>query len=62
MQQRYPENEESYFGLMRLYGKLGNSVEVHQQYAKLSEMLAEDFDDAPSEPIMQWYSQWNERK
>lgn len=62
MQQRYPENEESYFGLMRLYGKLGNSVEVHQQYAKLSEMLAEDFDAAPSEPITQWYSQWNDRK
>lgn len=62
MQQRYPENEESYYGLMRLYGKLGNNAEVHRQYARLTEMLREDFDAAPSEPIVQWYAQWNERK
>ncbi len=62
MQQRYPENEESYFGFMRLYGKLGNHSEVHQQYAKLAEMLKEDFDAEPSEPITAWYTQWNERK
>lgn len=62
MQRRYPENEESYFGLMRLYGKLGNGTEVHQQYAKLAAMLEEDFDEEPSEDVERWYTQWNERK
>jgi two-component system LytT family response regulator len=62
MQLRYPENEVSYFGLMRLYGKLGNNTEVHQQYAKLTAVLSEDFNVKPSEPIVQWYAQWNERK
>ncbi|MFC5530544.1 response regulator [Cohnella yongneupensis] len=62
LQVRYPENEESYFGLMRLYGKLGNNAEVHQQYAKLTDMLSEDYGVEPSESIMQWFAQWNERK
>ncbi len=62
VQLRYPENEESYFGLMRLYGKLGNNTEVHLQYAKLSAMLSEDFGASPSEPIARWFAQWSERK
>lgn len=62
VQLRYPENEESYFGLMRVYGKLGNNTEVHHQHAKLTTMLAEDFDAEPSEPIARWYANWCERK
>ncbi|MFD0671214.1 response regulator [Cohnella sp. GCM10027633] len=62
IQQRYPENEECYFGLMRLYGKLGNGTEVHQQYAKLVAMLEEDFDAEPSDDVARWYAHWNERK
>lgn len=62
MQQRYPENEACYFGLMRLYGKLGNGTEVQQQYAKLAAMLEEDFDAEPSEEVARWFAHWNERK
>jgi len=61
IQIRFPENEESYFGLMRLYDKLGNSSEVHHQFDKLSRMLREDFGLKPSGPIEEWFRKWSQR-
>jgi two-component system LytT family response regulator len=62
IQARFPEIEESYFGLMRLFDKLGNSSEVHRQYDKLSLMLDEDFGMRPNDGIIKWFGAWNDRK
>jgi two-component system LytT family response regulator len=62
LQLRFPESEQSYFGLMRMYDKLGNASEVHQQYAKLAGMLAEEFGIMPDPQIIDWFSRWKERK
>ncbi|MCD9020823.1 response regulator [Cohnella silvisoli] len=62
IQERFPEIEESYFGLMRLFDKLGNTSEVQHQYANLTRMLAADFGMHPDESITKWFDDWNDRK
>jgi two-component SAPR family response regulator len=58
IQLKFPEIETSYFGLMRLFDKLGNSSDVHHQYEKLTRILAEEFDIKPTEKIMKWFRNW----
>jgi len=62
IQARFPEIEESYFGLMRLYDKLGNTSEVRHQYNRLSRMLAEDLGMQPNGTVSGWFDNWNDRK
>lgn len=62
LQIRFPESEVSYFGLMRLYDKLGNASEVHQQYAKLTRMLEEEFGITPDLQVTEWFNSWKDRK
>jgi len=59
---RFPESESSYFGLMRLFGKLGNATEVSNYYDKLVRMLDEDFGIRPNGKITSWYSAWNDSR
>ncbi|RKP53052.1 response regulator [Cohnella endophytica] len=62
IQARFPEIEEGYFGLMRLYDKLGHTSEVRHQYAKLTRMLEEDFGMRPTRSVAAWFDEWNGRK
>ncbi len=59
IQLKFPEIEASYFGLMRLYDKLGNSSEVHHQYEELTRILAEEFEIRPTEKLKEWFDNWN---
>ncbi|QJD87021.1 response regulator [Cohnella herbarum] len=61
IQVRFPEIEESYFGLMRLYDKLGNTSEVNHQYELLTDMLNEDFGVRPSGIVTEWFESRNDR-
>jgi len=62
IQGRFPEMESSYFGLMRLFDKLGNPAEVFHHYDKLARMLDEDFGIRPNGQIVSWYSEWSDRR
>lgn len=61
IQLRFTEIEESYFGLMRLYDKLGKTSEVNHQYEKLTGMLEEDFGIRPTNVVTDWFESRNDR-
>ncbi|MEG0451100.1 MAG: response regulator [Lysinibacillus sp.] len=54
----HPEEEGSYFTLMKLYHMLNNAVAVEEQYLRLKNMLQEKFEVGPSVEIEEWYSDW----
>lgn len=54
----YPEEESSYFTLMKLYGVLNNAVAVEEKYLLLKKMLQEQFELESSVEIENWYKEW----
>ncbi|MFC5470680.1 response regulator [Cohnella suwonensis] len=58
VQSRFPEIEDSYFGLMRHYDALGQSSEVYHQYANLVRMLGDEFGMRPKPDIQAWFDEW----
>lgn len=61
IQQLYPIEEISYVNLMKLYHSLNNIIAVKAQYSKLVIVLEEQLDTIPSQEIVTWYEQWQEK-
>ncbi|MDM5245958.1 response regulator [Lysinibacillus sp. G4S2] len=53
-----PNEEDSYFTLMKLYHLLNNAAAVGEQYWLLKKMLQEQLAVEPSEGIVRWYKNW----
>ncbi|WP_263297549.1 MULTISPECIES: response regulator [Lysinibacillus] len=53
-----PNEEDSYFTLMKLYHLLNNAAAVGEQYWLLKKMLQEQLAVEPSEGIEKWYKNW----
>ncbi|MGE7110605.1 response regulator [Lysinibacillus sp. NPDC047702] len=53
-----PDEEESYFTLMKLYDLLNNAAAVEEQYWQLKKMLQEQLAVEPSLEIEGWYRSW----
>jgi len=53
-----PDEEESYFSLMKLYDLLNNAAAVEEQYGQLKKMLQEQLAVEPSVEIEGWYRSW----
>ncbi|MGE7674912.1 response regulator [Lysinibacillus sp. NPDC094403] len=53
-----PDEEDSYFTLMKLYDLLNNAAAVEEQYWLLTKMLQEQLAVEPSEEIEEWYKEW----
>lgn len=52
-----PEEEDAHFSLMKLYGKLGFSLQINRQYHQLEKALDElSLEVSPS--VTKWYKQW----
>jgi len=58
VQQLYPEEEASYFSLMKLFDVIGNKVGVEEQYYLLRTRLENELDLPISAYIVRWYEQW----
>lgn len=58
LQTIHPEEDRSYFTLMKLYALLNNAVAVEEQYLRLKNMLQEQFEVGLSEEIVDWYNDW----
>lgn len=58
LQMIYPEEESSYFTLMKLYALSNNAVAVEEQYLRLMNMLQEQFEVGLSVEIVDWYNDW----
>ncbi|WP_334073065.1 MULTISPECIES: response regulator [Paenibacillus] len=54
----YPQEERTYFELMKIYASAQNSVLVEQQYKELQYILKEELDVTPSKYITDWYEAW----
>lgn len=54
----YPQEERTYFELMKIYASTQNSGLVEQQYKELQFILKEELDVAPSKYITDWYEAW----
>ena len=59
VQKFYPYLEDSYYWLMQLYERLGNTYSVVDQYNKLTYMLQEEFNSKPRSHIQEWYDNWS---
>lgn len=57
----HPEEEGSYFTLMKLYDVLNNAVAVEEQYLLLKKLLQEQFAIEPSVEIENWYHNWKKK-
>ncbi|MBJ6364002.1 response regulator [Paenibacillus sp. GCM10012307] len=57
-QQLYPLHEESYFNLMKLYALADNRPGLEEQYWLLNLRLELEMGLTISDPIVQWYEQW----
>lgn len=53
-----PDEENSYFTLMKLYDLLNNDAAVEGQYWLLKKMLQEQLAVDPSEEVEDWYKNW----
>ncbi len=61
IQQMYPDKEESYFELMRLYASINSSTAVEEQYRLLRSVLKQEYDSLPSFNITNWYEKWKSK-
>ncbi|MBW5448298.1 response regulator [Cohnella sp. CFH 77786] len=59
IQERFPVWEACYLALMRSYDKIGNTMEVKNQYAKLKRTLEEELGMQPERGIAEWYDRWS---
>lgn len=62
LQRIFPELEESYFSLMKLYHKLGNPSGVEEQYMLLTRKMESEMELPISVEITKWYEQWRSRE
>ena len=58
IQQMYPEDEESYFELMKIYAAQNYVSAVEEQYEQLQKVLLQELDTSPSSKIRKWYEDW----
>ncbi len=57
-----PENEDSYFSLMKLYDMLNHRGGVEEQYWLLVEKVEKEQELPISEEIVNWYERWKSEK
>ncbi|WP_042143403.1 response regulator [Paucisalibacillus sp. EB02] len=62
MQKVYPENEEIYFELMKIYASMNRITAVEKQYLMLCKLLSRELDVVPSQVITNWYENWKREK
>ncbi len=55
IQHLYPEEEESYFELMKIYASKKMFQEVDQQWEKLDAIFTRELNISPSKKIVDWY-------
>lgn len=60
VQSFFPDEEESYFILMKLYDLLNNAAAVEEQYWLLKKMLKKQVAMEPREEIEGWYQKWRQ--
>ncbi|APO43029.1 histidine kinase [Paenibacillus xylanexedens] len=58
IQHMLPDEEESYFILMKLYDEMHNDLGVEQQYRLLTTRMEQDLEIPISEDITEWYQDW----
>lgn len=58
IQQMFPDEEESYFSLMKLYHAMGNKIDVEEQYLLLKAKIERELELPISADIAHWYEQW----
>lgn len=58
VQQLLPDEEESYFTLMKLYDALGNRGGVEEQYWFLTSRMERELESSVSAGIIAWYERW----
>lgn len=62
MQQMYPDLEESYFELMKIYASMNKLTAVEEQYRMLYSLLSRELNLAPNQVITNWYENWKQGK
>lgn len=60
IQQLLPDQEESYFSLMKLYDLVGDKLRVEEQYLLLKAKIERELESAVNPKITSWYDQWKE--
>nr|WP_255570816.1 response regulator [Cohnella sp. CFH 77786] len=58
IQRMLPDEEESYFSLMKLYDAAGESIGVEEQYLLLTTRLERDLETPVNTDIDNWYRSW----
>lgn len=58
IQHMLPDEEESYFMLMKLYDEMHNDLGVEEQYRLLTTRMEQDLEIPISEDITEWYQDW----
>lgn len=58
IQQLLPDEEESYFSLMKLYDWIGDRIGVEEQYLLLRTKMERDLEMPMSPDITDWYTRW----
>lgn len=58
IQQLLPDEEESYFSLMKIYDSIGDRIGVEEQYLLLKTKLERELDMPISPSIHHWYDSW----
>lgn len=58
IQHMLPDEEESYFILMKLYDEMHNDLGVEEQYRLLTTRMEHDLEIPISENISKWYQDW----
>lgn len=62
IQQMYPDVEESYFELMKIYASMNKLIAVEEQYRMLTSLLSRELSVEPSRMITNWYKDWKRKK
>lgn len=57
LQQAFPDREEIYLALMKIYYVQNDYALMKKQYSTLCAILSEEYDAEPSAAITQWYNQ-----
>lgn len=61
IQQLLPDEEDSYFSLMKLYDAIGDKLRVEEQYLLLKGRIERELESTVNAKITAWYDQWKER-
>lgn len=56
--ERYPEQEEVHFSLMKLYSSTNETEKVDEQYLFLKKIMQTELNTFPNSEITSWYKQW----